>query len=151
MWTIIMDGFVSEEISEHYPFVTNSSRKRTKTFFAEATSLLDSSTIRKSEPIKKRATANTRSPETFELFCETCGKSFSSKKSYLSHVYQTHPDNSTLDKYPCPLCSKKFHYQFLLNKHVTISHSKKSFICQECNNSYQSLKALRLHQRKKHL
>lgn len=148
-----MDGFVSEEILEHYPFVTNSSSTRTKTCLVETTSLVDFSTIKKLEPIKKRATDNTRSPETFKttMFCETCGKSFSSKKSYLSHVYQTHPDKSTLDKYPCPFCSKKFHYQFLLNKHVTISHSKKSFICQECNNSYQSLKALRLHQRKKHL
>ena len=85
------------------------------------------------------------------LVCATCGKCFSSKKSYLSHVYQTHPDKSTLNKYLCPHCSKIFHYQFLLNKHVKVSHAQNRFICQECDNPYLSLKALKLHQRKKHL
>ena len=147
-----MDSFISKEVSESYPFVIDQSPKSDNSK-VEATLLMDFS-IRNSDPIIKTPsdTDSIRVSDTSKtMFCDICGKCFSSKKSYLSHVYQTHPDRSTLDKHPCPKCKKIFHYQFQLNKHVKISHSKNSFICQECNNPYQSLKALRLHQRKKHV
>ena len=145
-----MDSFISKEVSDHYPFVIEPSTTGTKNFKVEAESLVDLS-IKKSDPISKRPTNDIRSPDTSNtLFCDACGRSFKSKKSFLSHMYQSHPNESTLYKFQCPHCSKKFHYQFLLNKHIKISHSKNSFKCQECNNLYQSFKALRLHQRKKH-
>lgn len=143
-----MDNFISKEVSERYSFVIDSSSPRSENCKVEATCLVEFSDMNSDLKIK---TPTDRVPDISKtLFCDICGKCFSSKKSYLSHVYQTHPDKSTLDKYPCPQCRKIFHYQFLLNKHVKISHSKNSYICQECNNPYQSLKALKLHQRKKH-
>ena len=149
-WTVIMNTFISKEVLDQYPFIVDSSSTKNRTL--DTSSFLDVSI--KLNPIRE---TQSDSPEyvdpintTYTLFCDTCGKCFSSKKSYLSHVYQSHPDKSTLNKYHCPHCSKKFHYQFLLNKHVKVSHSQYSFKCRECDNPYQSSKALKLHQRKKH-
>lgn len=79
-------------------------------------------------------------------FCQVCGKVFKTLKLFSVHLYQQHP-TTPADKFPCPQCSRKFHHNFQLTKHMKIVHSDIFFQCPQCDLKYKSRKALNYHRK----
>ncbi|XP_059045486.1 zinc finger protein 699-like [Achroia grisella] len=76
---------------------------------------------------------------TTYLQCDLCQRKFNSKKMITQHM-EYHKKNSPI---PCQYCSKIFHFESMLNKHIKCAHTKEvrsRFKCRFCYQYFKTLK-----------
>ncbi|XP_037044571.1 zinc finger protein 12-like [Bradysia coprophila] len=81
--------------------------------------------------------------------CDTCGSAFTQWTSLKEHIETKHMQiyrrkNETPSNWPCEKCGKIFAFRRLLNMHVLL-HSGKSYVCNECGQSFKHPKYLARH------
>lgn len=86
--------------------------------------------------------------------CEKCGKSYSTKSSYLKHVQlclenklEKHPIRSNLIRnYVCKLCGKGYSTSSGLRVHERFVHGNaKPHVCEYCNKAFTAPSYLKIH------
>ncbi|QQP39421.1 Uncharacterized protein FKW44_020299 [Caligus rogercresseyi] len=81
------------------------------------------------------------------VVCEQCGKGLPHKRALKMHIQRVHEKNQT---FPCLKCSKVFHLNFHLKKHLQIHSKVKPFKCALCNNCCARKDHVRAHIRRVH-
>ncbi|OWA53892.1 putative Zinc finger and SCAN domain-containing protein 22 [Hypsibius exemplaris] len=75
--------------------------------------------------------------------CETCGKSYSSRKSLKIHV-RTH---TGYKPYKCSLCPKSFSQSNVLKAHINAHTGQRDFFCYTCGRAFTQSAHMKTHQR----
>ncbi|XP_022830639.1 zinc finger and SCAN domain-containing protein 2-like [Spodoptera litura] len=82
--------------------------------------------------------------ESKEFFCETCGLSYSTRKSLLAHQRQSLNHQSR--SFECPICNRTCPNEKSLASHISAVHStSKDFSCSTCSARYTNRKSLVRH------
>ncbi|XP_050556885.1 zinc finger protein ZFP2-like [Spodoptera frugiperda] len=90
----------------------------------------------------KKKHANTE--ESKQYYCETCGVSYSTRKSLLAHQRQSLNHQSR--SYECPICNRACPNEKSLSSHISAVHSTtKDYCCSTCNARYTNRKSLVRH------
>lgn len=85
-----------------------------------------------------------RTEESKEFFCETCGLSYSTRKSLLAHQRQSLNHQSR--SFECPICNRTCPNEKSLASHISAVHStSKDFSCSTCSARYTNRKSLVRH------
>ncbi|XP_001862234.2 zinc finger protein 595 [Culex quinquefasciatus] len=76
------------------------------------------------------------------LECPECPKSQLTCAAHVKvHGYYKHPDNGTVERFPCDTCGKDFDKKTLLQKHVRAVHSEpgtsKEYACSQCDKTFR--------------
>ncbi|XP_028970821.1 zinc finger protein 239-like isoform X1 [Esox lucius] len=77
-----------------------------------------------------------------KLLCGVCGIFFQSTESMKDHL-QTH----IVDRFTCPLCSKRFACNSRLMEHMTIHTEEKLYHCPDCDKGFNKISYLKKHTR----
>lgn len=93
---------------------------------------------------------NLRQSQKGNFACETCEKSFPSKRLLLRHASEHTSENAV----ECDQCSESFKNLTALKKHAAVHKSKRaprkekavSYICMDCGKKFYRLKAFEKHQ-----
>ncbi|QQP39415.1 Putative LOC100487802 (Silurana) [Caligus rogercresseyi] len=81
------------------------------------------------------------------VVCDQCGKGLPHKRALTMHIQRVHKRNQV---FPCHLCSKVFHLNHHLKKHVQIHSKVKPFKCALCNYCCARNDNVRIHIRRVH-
>ena len=90
------------------------------------------------------------------IICSLCKKILTNKRNLRSHMKVSHfPDDASFNKcfkYECDICEKRFYKKDNLESHRLKHSSLKAFKCsvEGCDSQFKRLKALKVHQNKKH-
>ena len=79
--------------------------------------------------------------------CELCGKMFLIEVSLKRHIKLAHEGNAPCQ---CELCGKSFLKARRLKLHLQKVHESYSYKCEKCDNTFSSLKSLKMHNRIDH-
>ena len=156
--TIIMDTYFTREVLGIFQFVVckESSIPQPSNFskdnpehscYVEEVNVGDIETT--SNDFRKLNDAGSGSIVTSEV-CERCGKFFRTRKLYLVHLYQVHPDHSIEKTFKCEKCPKRFQKKFLLSKHINVIHSDSLYQCNLCTSTFKSKQSFKRHYKLKH-
>ncbi|XP_060054721.1 PR domain zinc finger protein 15 isoform X2 [Erinaceus europaeus] len=82
-----------------------------------------------------------------DFMCELCGKTFSERSTM-----ETHKLIHTVGKrWPCSVCDKKYVTEYMLQKHVQLTHDKvEAQSCQLCGTKVSTRASMSRHMRRKH-
>ncbi|XP_057553375.1 PR domain zinc finger protein 15 isoform X3 [Hippopotamus amphibius kiboko] len=82
-----------------------------------------------------------------DFMCELCGKTFSER-----NTMETHKLIHTVGKqWTCPVCDKKYVTEYMLQKHVQLTHDKvEAQSCQLCGTKVSTRASMSRHMRRKH-
>ena len=104
-----------------------------------------------------------RSKMNKSVSCQDCDKKMSNRHNLKRHVLTYHTDSKTKPKIPlseakknrdkkvqCDICEKMFATKGVLLTHKQTHTGKKKYACQNCEDSYKTLKELNSHQTTSH-
>lgn len=81
-----------------------------------------------------------------EFLCDLCGKGFSKKESFKSHLEIHEPQ-----RFPCPQCNKTYAKRIGVTHHIKIKHNKeKLYKCPKCLERFSNSRNRREHLLAKH-
>ncbi|XP_063371912.1 zinc finger protein 37-like [Cydia amplana] len=100
----------------------------------------------KQHKAKMHSIAENIKPQKFE--CGTCSATFLSVEALNRH---TDTAGEHRDLRPCEQCGENCASEHKLQEHVTETHPKETYRCEECNMSFKRASAYELHHRRKHL
>ena len=75
--------------------------------------------------------------------CQTCGKTFSTKKSLITHREVQHPSNA----YECYICDKGFAKKSSLYTHKYLDHMQRTTFTCHCGKKFKRKTCLNVHQK----
>ncbi|XP_063682598.1 zinc finger protein 394-like [Bolinopsis microptera] len=79
--------------------------------------------------------------------CQLCGKTYSSRASYIQHLQVMH---SSGRKYQCPVCGKMSSTSSNLKVHMVIHSNAKPFKCPQCDMTFKRKGCLKSHFIRRH-
>ena len=80
--------------------------------------------------------------------CDVCGRTFTSKKNFISHLQSTCHGKKTFN---CDLCDKVFQFKKGMDEHKSTIHGEHFYKCEFRNQTFQKKSNLTRHKIKQHV
>ena len=80
--------------------------------------------------------------------CDVCGRTFTSKKNFISHLQATCHGKKSFN---CDLCDKVFQFKKGMDEHKSTIHGDHLYKCEFCNQTFQKKSNLTRHTIKQHV